>query len=157
MATELDLSLASSNPHLRPPPRIRRQHHPLFPPLCTNPLRLKPPHTHLPFSQTNLIFRSGDLSHLPPTSLARLKDDCKITTIFDLRYEKERERQPTPEIAGVENIWLSTIRDLDSLDSADGFIAMPIRKLPSIKMPDDFVANEGVDGFVDVWNYIRDA
>jgi hypothetical protein len=54
----------------------------------------------------------------------------------------------------VENIWLSTIRDLDSLDSADGFIAIPIQKLPSIKMPDDFVANEGVDGFVKMYGII---
>jgi hypothetical protein len=96
-----------------------------------------------PSLKPNLIFRSGDLSHLPPTSLARLKDDCKITTIFDLRNEKERERQPTPEIAGAENIWLPTIRDLDSLNSADGFVVEPIRKLPSMKMPDDFVALRG--------------
>jgi hypothetical protein len=101
-----------------------------------------------PSLKPNLIFRSGDLSRLPPTSLARLKDDCKITTIFDLRYKKERERQPTPEIAGVENIWMPTMRDLNCLDSADGFVVEPVRKLPSIKMPDDFVANEGVDGFV---------
>jgi hypothetical protein len=54
----------------------------------------------------------------------------------------------------VENIWLPTIRDLDSLDSADGFIAGPIRKLPSIKMPDNFVANEGVDGFVKMYGIL---
>lgn len=52
---------------------------------------------------------------------------------------------------------MPTMRDLNCLDSADGFVVGPVRKLPSIKMPDDFVANEGVDAFVDVWNYIRDA
>ena len=43
------------------------------------------------------------------------------------------------------------MRDLNCLDSADGFVVEPVRKLPSIKMPDDFVANEGVDGFVKMY------
>jgi hypothetical protein len=56
----------------------------------------------------------------------------------------------------VETIWIPTIRDLDSTDSAVGFVVdgKPIRKLPSIKLPDDFAANKGVDGYVKMYGIV---
>jgi hypothetical protein len=156
MATEIDLPSLLQTPISNPLPESDVNLILSSTPFIPIPYVLNLRALTSPSLKPNLIFRSGDLSHLPPTSLARLRDDCKISTIFDLRGGGERARQPSPDIDGVETIWIPTIRDLSSGDSAVGFVVdgKPIRKLPSIKIPDDFAANEGEDGYVKMYGIV---
>jgi hypothetical protein len=64
-----------------------------------------------PNLQPNFIFRSGTLSHLPPSSLLALKNKYNIATIFDLRTNSERIRYPAPSIEGVEILWIPSVND----------------------------------------------
>lgn len=97
-----------------------------------------------------IVFRSGALSHLPPSSLSLLKSDYNINTIFDLRSQNERERSATPPIEGIENIWIPSTIDIDSgVDPAEdqGLALQHIK-------PTSFVANGGVDGFVAMYENV---
>lgn len=93
------------------------------------------------------VYRSGGLSHLPTSSLALLKSDHNITTIFDLRSRNERERSPTPQIEGVESVWVPSTLDIAAgtlgADSAE------VTAKPALHdvTPADFVSNNGIDGY----------
>ncbi|KAJ5923364.1 hypothetical protein N7454_008609 [Penicillium verhagenii] len=78
-------------------------------------------------------YRSGNLSDIEETGKAILAEDLGITTIFDLRNQGERERAPSPEINGVETIWMPygarpatlNLRDFSQADqSGTGFVKM---------------------------------
>jgi protein tyrosine/serine phosphatase len=56
----------------------------------------------------NVIFRSGSLSHLSEPVLSALRTNYNITTIFDLRSQKEREKVPSPSIEGIKTTWISS-------------------------------------------------
>ncbi|KAF8859968.1 hypothetical protein BDZ45DRAFT_801212 [Acephala macrosclerotiorum] len=64
-----------------------------------------------PTLKPGLIFRSGSLSHLSPAVLAPLKTTYGITAIFDLRSRLEREKSPSPEIPGIETVWIPSTAD----------------------------------------------
>ena len=76
-----------------------------------------------------LIFRSGGLTTWPDSSKQLLATQYHITTIFDLRSEGERVRQPSPEIEGIETVWL------------------PPTNIPERLDLQIFVANGGADGY----------
>jgi hypothetical protein len=65
-----------------------------------------------------LIFRSGTPSTLPPESLARLYTDLNIRRIFDLRSKREVNEDPTPNIQGIEKVWLPPARAPNFVDIA---------------------------------------
>ncbi|KAJ5090080.1 hypothetical protein N7532_008764 [Penicillium argentinense] len=52
------------------------------------------------------VYRSGNMSDITETGKIILTNKLGITTIFDLRNQGERERAPSPEIDGVETIWM---------------------------------------------------
>ncbi len=114
----------------------------------------------------NLIFRSGALSHLPLTALAPLKDTYKITTIFDLRSAREREKSPSPEIPGIETVWIPSTVDVDARFLGAGATATLVDekiqpekpKLAAVRIkPADFVANDGKDGYLKMYGEILDS
>ncbi|KAH8663650.1 tyrosine phosphatase family-domain-containing protein [Tricladium varicosporioides] len=103
----------------------------------------------------NLIFRSGTLSYLPQTSLNELKETHNITTIFDLRGSKEREKSATPEIPGVKNVWVPSTEDFGSQVAGneeslnrDGYGRPSHRDHVG---PADFKENGGKDGYVKLY------
>jgi len=52
------------------------------------------------------VYRSGNLADILDAGKAVLVNELKITTIFDLRNQSERERVPGQEIEGIETIWM---------------------------------------------------
>ncbi|KAK5091360.1 hypothetical protein LTR05_001543 [Lithohypha guttulata] len=54
--------------------------------------------------RSDYIFRSGSLEHLTTEGQSALRN-LGITTIFDLRSQREKETVPTPDIPGIENKW----------------------------------------------------
>lgn len=79
------------------------------------------------------VYRSGSLADITPQGKAVLADDLGITTVFDLRNEGERERAPSPEMEGIETIWMPygvrpaslNLRDFAGEDmGASGFVKM---------------------------------
>lgn len=106
-----------------------------------------------PALQPNLVFRSGSLSHLPPSSLIQLNEKYNITTIVDLRSRKERESYPSPDIQGIETLWIPT--------SGDGPVGSGAAQANAKQVlhglsPADFAANDGVDGFVKTYGNMLD-
>src|ERR1700761_2266036 len=85
--------------------------------------------------RASLIYRSASLSSMPLASLNLLSSQLGVRTIFDLRQEHERERNPSPEIDGIKTVWLRTEE--------------PHRLLPS-----DFIDDEGVPGFFQMYDEI---
>lgn len=66
--------------------------------------------SHPPSLRPGLFFRSGFLSHLPLPVLETLSTQHGIATIFDLRRADERARMPSPQVNGIENVWLENPR-----------------------------------------------
>lgn len=64
-----------------------------------------------------------------------------MKTIFDLRSFSEREKDPSPDIEGVETVWVPS--------KADGSEEL----LKNLK-PRDFVENDGVDGILNMYRDI---
>jgi Tyrosine phosphatase family len=104
-----------------------------------------------PSLRADLIFRSGSLSHLPQSSLAQLSERYNITTIVDLRSKKERQKYPSPDIQGIETVWIPS--------SADGPVgigaaqANPKQVLQGLS-PANFAANDGFDGYVEMYGNV---
>jgi protein tyrosine/serine phosphatase len=57
------------------------------------------------------IYRSGTLENIEELGMAALRDDLKVTTVFDLRSSKERQTAPGPEIPGIEVIFIPSTWD----------------------------------------------
>lgn len=79
------------------------------------------------------VYRSGNLADILDAGKAFLVDELKITTIFDLRDQGERERAPSPEIEGIKTIWMPygarpaslNLKDFAGEDQGDtGFVKM---------------------------------
>ncbi|KAJ5835799.1 Protein-tyrosine/Dual-specificity phosphatase [Penicillium robsamsonii] len=51
------------------------------------------------------VYRSGSLSAIWGAGKSIIATELGVTTIFDLRNENERQKAPSPSIAGVETIW----------------------------------------------------
>ncbi|KAJ5785225.1 uncharacterized protein N7503_010437 [Penicillium pulvis] len=99
-------------------------------------------------------YRSGNLSDLEEKGKSILAGDLGITTIFDLRNQGERERAPSPEITGIETIWMPygtrpaslNLRDFTQDDhSATGFVKMYMG-----------ILNAATPIFTEVFSHIRD-
>jgi protein tyrosine/serine phosphatase len=104
-----------------------------------------------PSLQPGIVYRSGTLSHMPASSLTQLKDIYNIATVFDLRSKQEREKYPSPEIQGVETIWIPS-----SADVALGIGAVegnPKQVLQGLS-PANFATNNGVDGYIKMFGNI---
>ena len=54
----------------------------------------------------NKLFRSGVLTAWPASSLKELRTQHNIRTVFDLRSASERVKAPSPEIEGIETLWV---------------------------------------------------
>lgn len=101
-----------------------------------------------PSLNPGIVYRSGALSHMPAASLAQLRDNYNIATVFDLRSKKEREKYPSPEIQGVETIWIPSGPDVAlGIGAAEG---NPKQVLSGLS-PANFAANDGVDGYVKMY------
>ncbi|RJE22613.1 hypothetical protein PHISCL_05036 [Aspergillus sclerotialis] len=59
-----------------------------------------------PNVRSGFIYRSGVLSSIKEEGKSVLRDSMHITTIYDLRRPDEREKSPSPDIEGIETIWL---------------------------------------------------
>ena len=79
------------------------------------------------------IYRSGNLSDITDEGKVALVRELGVTTVFDLRNQGERERVPSPDIDGVNFIWMPyaarpatlNLRELAGEDQgAQGFIKM---------------------------------
>ncbi|KAJ5125706.1 hypothetical protein N7448_005024 [Penicillium atrosanguineum] len=79
------------------------------------------------------VYRSGNVADILDAGKAVLVDELKVTTIFDLRNQGERERVPSPEIEGIETVWLPygarpaslNLKDFAGEDQGDtGFVKM---------------------------------
>jgi protein tyrosine/serine phosphatase len=86
----------------------------------------------------NKIFRSGSLGHVPIEILTHLHTTYGITTVYDLRGEAERDKHPSPEIPGIETVWIPHSEDKDPENGL---------KVVEIKI-EEFAANEGVDAYL---------
>src|SRR4051812_34943770 len=84
------------------------------PPFLQVPMGLNLRTISSPTLAPNIVFRSGNLAHLPPASLELLKSEYNITTIFDLRSRGEREKTPTPQIEGIEAVWVPSTLDIEN-------------------------------------------
>ena len=86
------------------------------------------------------VYRSGNLSDITEEGKTVLVKELGITTIFDLRNEGERLRAPSPEIEGIDTIW------------------MPYGTRPASLDLRDFVGEDGsATGFVKMYTGILDA
>jgi protein tyrosine/serine phosphatase len=108
-----------------------------------------------PSLQPNLVFRSGSLSHLPQSSLIQLSENYNITTIFDLRNRKEREKYPSPEIPGIETIWIPSSADIPVPVGVEAAQGNPKQVLQGIS-PANFAENNGVDGYLKMYGNVLD-
>ncbi|KAJ5662132.1 uncharacterized protein N7477_009748 [Penicillium maclennaniae] len=79
------------------------------------------------------VYRSGNMADILDAGKTLLVDELKITTIFDLRNQGERERAPSPEIEGIKTIWMPygarpaslNLKDFAGEDQGDnGFVKM---------------------------------
>lgn len=84
----------------------------------------------------NLIFRSGALTSWPGSSKALLATQYHVTTIFDLRHERERQRMPSPVIQGIETVWV------------------PPSATPNPVKLEDYIPNGGTTGFADMYEEV---
>jgi len=100
------------------------------------------------------VYRSGNLSDIAEEGKTILANELGITTIFDLRNEGERLRAPSPEIKGIDTIWMPygtrpaslDLRDFDGEDgSATGFVKMYTG-----------ILNAAQPAFTQVFSHIRD-
>jgi hypothetical protein len=151
MATQIGLAAALATPIQEPLPEATVKEiltsHPFIPiPHVLNLRTISSP-PHLP---PNLIFRSGALSHLPPTSLALLRETYNITTIFDLRSAAERKISPSPSIPGIKTIWIPSAVDIDA--SANGQEHWRTARFNVTHA--DFVENNGEDGFMRMYGAV---
>lgn len=80
-----------------------------------------------------LLFRSGTLHSWPESSRALLASQLGIKTVFDFRSERERTRQPSPDIDGIETLWI------------------PPTAPPSALMLDKFIDRGGAQGYTDMY------
>jgi protein-tyrosine phosphatase family protein len=85
-----------------------------------------------------LIYRSGALHSIPSDSLGLLHSQLGVRSIFDLRQEHERQRHPSPDVHGVQTIWQKTPRQ------------------PTLFTPADFIEDEGVPGYMNMYDHILD-
>ncbi|KAH6649874.1 protein-tyrosine phosphatase-like protein [Chaetomium tenue] len=54
-----------------------------------------------------LVYRTGGfLGGISPAGAAALATDLRIKKVFDLRSAREHDRQPDPEVEGVEMVWV---------------------------------------------------
>lgn len=99
-------------------------------------------------------YRSGNLSDVEEKGKLILAEDLGVTTIFDLRNQGERERAPSPEIDGIETIWMPygtrpaslNLRDFSQDDlSAKGFVKMYMG-----------ILSAATPIFTEVFSHIRD-
>ncbi|KAJ5646878.1 hypothetical protein N7490_003250 [Penicillium lividum] len=99
-------------------------------------------------------YRSGNLSDIEEKGKSILVEDLGITTIFDLRNQGERERAPSPEIDGIETIWMPygarpaslNLKDFSPDDQcATGFVKMYMG-----------ILNAAKPIFTEVFSHIRD-
>jgi hypothetical protein len=153
MAIQLDLPALLETPVRDPLPeeavKAILATHPFIP--VPNALNLRTI-SHPPNLAPNLIFRSGALSHLPAASWAQLKDTYNITTIFDLRSADERQHSPSPDIPGIETIWIPSGVDDDIRTSGPGNVHW---KIEQFNVPrTDFVENQGKDAYVKLYNIV---
>jgi protein tyrosine/serine phosphatase len=122
-------------------------------PFLPIPLALNLRSISAPSLQPNLVYRSGTLSYLPASSITQLKDNYNITTIFDLRSKQEREKYPSPEILGIETIWIPARAGGPlGIGAAEG---NPKQVLSGIS-PADFATNGGIDGYVKMYENVLD-
>lgn len=89
--------------------------------------------SHGPGLRRGFAYRSGNLSDITDEGKAILVEDLGITTVFDLRNQNEIEQAPSPEIHGIETVWLPcgaksaslSLRDFAGIDqSIIGFVRM---------------------------------
>jgi hypothetical protein len=87
-----------------------------------------------PKIKPGLLYRSGSLHVLPPSSVLLLKTELNLSTVYDFRSVSERGRAPSPEIPGVEQIWL------------------PASEAGSPTVPADFKDNGGVEAYKNMYD-----
>ncbi|KAJ5168627.1 uncharacterized protein N7482_004221 [Penicillium canariense] len=86
------------------------------------------------------VYRSGNLSGITQEGKGIIAADLGITTVFDLRNEGERVKAPSPQIEGVDTIW------------------MPYSTSPaSLSLLDFAGEDQGVNGFVKMYTGILEA
>jgi protein tyrosine/serine phosphatase len=124
------------------------------PPFLQVPLALNLRTISAPSLAPGIIYRSGALSHLPPSSLSLLKSDHNITTIFDLRSRNERERSAAPQIDGIETIWVPSTIDIESVVMGAGSVEGQSKPALHDVKPADFVANNGIDGYIAMYGNV---
>jgi hypothetical protein len=81
-----------------------------------------------------LIYRSGNLSNLPASSIPLLSSQLKLCTLFDFRQINERDRLPSPELQGIN------------------IVSLPSTASPKRVVPKDFAVNGGVDGYAQFYD-----
>ena len=102
--------------------------------------------------EPNVIFRSGSLSHLSEPVLSTLRTNYNITTIFDLRSQKEREKAPSPLIEGVTTNWIPSTPLASNLGGSalDSEAAKQKKVLTEVKIA-DFAEKNGELAFVKMY------
>lgn len=95
-----------------------------------------------------LVFRSGALGNITPAGKVALVEDYGIRTVYDLRTRAEREARPSPDIEGIETVWVpSTIDDPVITKTASGDVVVGGNALARVG-PADFVEDGGKTGFL---------
>ncbi|KAH8816978.1 protein-tyrosine phosphatase-like protein [Xylogone sp. PMI_703] len=100
-----------------------------------------------PGQTKGLIYRSGELGHITPEGKRLLVEEYGIKTIFDLRRRDEREKRPSPEIPGVNTVWIPNSTDTHDFEK---------KKVVLSLNPTDFVEDHGADGYVKMYSSILD-
>ena len=85
-----------------------------------------------------LIYRSGALHSIPNESIGLLHSQLGLRSIFDLRQGHEKQRHASPDVQGVQTIWQKTPRQ------------------PTLFMPSDFIEDEGVPAYINMYDHILD-
>ena len=104
----------------------------------------------------NLILRSGTLSHIPASCLSNLRTTYNITTIYDMRSRSERERNASPDIEGIETVWIPNARDLAGLEAPSGGeeAAKKTKDVLLNLTPSDFIEKNGKVAFIKMYGNI---
>jgi protein tyrosine/serine phosphatase len=108
--------------------------------------------------KANHIYRSGKLSHLPASSLAILKSQYNITTIYDLRSHAERTKTPSSVFEGIETIWVRpALSGSTWTEVSDEGVGEVKKREDRVFKAEEFITNEGVDGVIKLYGNILES
>lgn len=109
---------------------------------------------HTPSLKPGILFRAAALNGITQQGAAELAQ-IGVIKIFDLRSERERKHSPTPDIPGVENIWIPASKEPSKMDLTAFGVEEQLQPAFAAMYDDILIAHTPV--YRHVFEHIRDA